>query len=148
LTTAATAGGLNPVFGADTSVAAAGGGAYLVGTVTSANTDVIVLQSGVALTSGATGGDLSLSANGSELLKALTNGTAADTYTQIQAAGAGQSAYLLGYQNGSAFLYLASDAAAAGGNNDGAWQVAEIHLIGTFTGITANALVAGNFILA
>jgi hypothetical protein len=120
----------------------------LVGTVTSANTDVIVLQSGVALTSGATGGDLSLSANGSELLKALTNGTAADTYTQIQAAGAGQSAYLLGYQNGSAFLYLASDAAAAGGNNDGAWQVAEIHLIGTFTGITANALVAGNFVLA
>jgi hypothetical protein len=148
LTTAATAGGLNPVFGADTSVAAAGGGAYLVGAVTSANTDVIVLQSGAALTSGATGGDLTLSANGSELLKALTNGTAADTYTQIQAAGAGQSAYLLGYQNGSAFLYLASDAAAAGGNNDGAWQVAEIHLIGTFSGITANALVAGNFILA
>ncbi len=148
LTTVGTTAGLNPVFGADSSVAATGGGAYLIGTVTSANTDVIVLQSGVALTSGTNGGDLTLSANGSELLKALTSNTAADTYTQIQAAGAGHSTYLLGYQNGSAFLYWASDAAAAGGNNDGAWQVAEIHLIGTFTGIAANALVAGNSILA
>jgi hypothetical protein len=147
LTTAGTAGGLTAVFGADSSVAATGGGAYLIGAVTSANTDVIVLQSGVALTSGTNGGDLTLSANGSELLKALTSNTAADAYTQVQAAGAGHSAYLLGYQNGSAFLYLASDAAAAGGNNDGAWQVAEIHLIGTFGGVGANALVAGNFIL-
>lgn len=150
LTTAATAGGLNPVLGADTNIVtgASAGGTYLIGTATSANSDVIVLQSGLELSTGANGGDLTVSGNGSELLKALTNNTAADGYSQIQAAGAGQSAYLLGYQNGNAFLYLASDAVAAGGNNDGAWQATEIHLIGTFNGIASNTLVAGNFILA
>ncbi len=150
LTTAGTAGGLNPVFGADTNIITgfSVGGSYLIGTATSANSDVIVLQSGLDLITGPNGGNLTTSANGSELLKALSNNTAADGYSQIQAAGTGHSAYLLGYQGGSAFLYLASDAAAAGGNSDGAWQAAEIHLIGTFSSIAANALVAGNFVLA
>ncbi|MCK6441256.1 beta strand repeat-containing protein [Elstera cyanobacteriorum] len=148
LTTVGTAAGLNAVVGADSSVAGTGGGAYVIGAVTSANSDIIALQSGTTLTSGTMGGDLSASINGTELLKALTNGGAADSYTQITAAGAGHSTYLLAYQNGNAYLYLASDAAAAGGNNDGAWQAAEIHLIGTFTGITANALINSNFVLA
>ena len=74
------------------------------------------------------------------MLKALTSNTAADAYTQIQAAGAGHSTYLLGYQNGSAFLYLASDAAAAGGNNDGAWQVAEIVKRCDFVSVGSNDL--------
>ncbi len=148
LTTVGTAAGINAVIGADTTLAGVGGGAYVIGGVTSANTDVIVLRGGSSLTSGATGGDLAASVNGTEVLKGLTDGAAADSYTQITAAGAGHSTYLLAYQNGNAYLYLASDAAAAGGNNDGAWQAAEIHLIGTFSGVTANAFVAANFLLA
>lgn len=146
-----TAVGAAPVVTADTSAAAAGGAAYALtmGAITTATTDVIVLQNGAALTSGTNGGDLSLTTaaglNGTELLKALTSNAAADTYTQITAVGTDAAAYLVAYQGGNAYVYLASDAAAAGGNGDGAWQAGEIQLVGTLQNVAANGLVAGNY---
>ena len=93
-------------------------GAYVFTGGTFANADIVVLGSGAALTSGANGGDLSLttapSLNGTELLKALTDGTAADTYIAIAAASASNQAYLLDYQGGNAYPYHANDADASG----------------------------------
>lgn len=135
-----TAAAAAPVVTADTTVAGAPAGAYTLTGVTTATADVIVLQNGVALTSGANGGDLSASTNGSELLKALTNADAADAYTGITSAGADGAAYLLAYQGGNAYLYVASDA-----NADGVLQGTEIALIGTFNTVAANGLTAANY---
>lgn len=150
-TTVATAVGAAPVVTADTTAAGVGGAAYgltMAGGITTATTDVIVLQNGAALTTGVNGGDLSLTTaaglNGTELLKALTTNAAADTYTEITAV-ANAAAYLVAYQGGNAYIYLARDAVAAGGNGDGAWQAAEIQLVGTLQNVVANGLVGANY---
>ena len=83
---------------------------------------------------------MSLSTNGSELLKALTSGDAADTYTGITAAAAGNKCYLLAYQGGKAYLYFASDA-----DSNGAIVASEIALIATLDGVGADALTAANW---
>jgi len=139
-TTVGTAGGAAPVVTADTSAAAAGGGAYALTGATTAATDVIILQNGAALTSGANGGDLSASNNGTELLKALTNSAATDAYTGITTAGASNTAYFVAYQGGNAYIYIGVDTSA-----DSVISAAEISLIGTLTGVAANGLTAANY---
>ena len=130
-----------PVVTADTSAAGTPGGAYtLTGGVTTGNADVIVLQNGASLTSGPNGGDLLASTNGSELLKALTNADAADAYTGISCNSPGDSVYLLAYQGGKAFLYLASDA-----DSTGVISATEIALIATLDAVAANGLTSANY---
>jgi S-layer protein len=142
-TAAVTPASAPPVFTDDTTSAATGGGVYaLTGASTSAS-DIIVLQAGADLTSGTNGGDLSLTTaaglNGTELLKALTNSAAADTYTQITTSVAGDTGFMLAYQGGNAYLYHF----AAG--VDSAIVASEIQLIGTLSGVAADSLVQGNF---
>ena len=139
-TTVGTAAAAAPVVTDDTSTAGTGGVAYALTGATTAAADVVVLQKGASLTSGVSGGDLSLSTNGSELLKALTSGDAADTYSGITAAGANDKCYLLAYQGGKAYLYFASDA-----NGDSAIVASEIALIATLDGVGADALTAANW---
>ena len=144
-TSVETAAGYAPVVTYDTTAAGIpdGGipdGAYTLTGVTTANADVIVMQSGVALTSGAEGGDLLASTDGSELLKALTDDSAIDAYTGITSDGNYGAAYLLAYQGGKAFLYLARDA-----DDNGFIISTEIALIGTFDNVAANGLTADNY---
>ena len=130
-TTAATVAGAAVVTN-DTTGAGVGGAAYALTGATTAVTDVILLQSGAALTAaGVNSGDLSLATatDGTELLKALTTAAAADTYTGITAAAAGNKAYLVAVQAGNTYVYLASDA-----NSDALITASEIVLVGTFTG--------------
>jgi hypothetical protein len=140
-TTVATAHGTAPVVTDDTSAAGAGGGAYTMTGATTANADVIVLQAGAELTSGANGGDLSAATNGSELLKALTSDTAADTYTGITATDT-NIGYMLAYQGGNAYLYAFDDDDAV---VDGLVTSAEIDLVATFVDVGVDSLLQANF---
>lgn len=143
-TTAGTAAGTAPVVATDTTVASTGTVPYGLGGITTTTTDVIVLQNGAALTTGTNGGDLSLTTaaglDGTELLKALTDNTLADTYTEITTDAGSDAAYLVAYQGGNAYIYLASDT-----SGDSAWQAAEIQLVGTLQNVAANGLVADNY---
>ena len=75
--------------------------------------------------------------DGTELLKALSSVNVAAT--SITATTAGDDFYLVGYQNGNAYLYQVV--------NDGDANVvaAEIALVGVFNGVAAGAFVAGDF---
>jgi len=80
--------------------------------------------------------------NGTELLKALSSTTTAATNITVTNATAGGLAgfYIAAYQNGNAYIYYAT---ATGG--DALFIASEIALVGVLNGVTANALVAGNF---
>jgi len=89
-------------------------------------------------------GDLSAANNGSELLKMFettTSGT--EGVGTLQFAGADATpvkTYLLAYDDGKAFLYLA--------NSADRWVVAdEIRLVGTFDGVTTGAFDASHFVM-
>jgi Ca2+-binding RTX toxin-like protein len=128
-----------PVTTDDTTTAGAGGGSYAMTGATSANADVVILQSGTALTTGANGGDLSAATDGTELLKALTDNTAADTYTGITVGTAADSFYAVAYQGGKAYVYLITES-----TGDTLAAAAEIELIATLNTITADTIVQGN----
>ena len=140
LTKLNTAHGAAPVLKDDTQTAGAGGGAYAMATATSANGDVVILQQGAVLTSGANGGDLSAASDGSELLKALTNNGAADTYTGITVAAAGDEFIAVAYQGGNAYIYLVQE-----DSGDTLAAANEIELIAVLTGVAADALDVNNF---
>ena len=128
-TTVATVAGPATVT-ASTTVGVLGGAAYTLAGGTTANADVVVLNNGGQLTGpGVNSGDLSLittTNDGTELLKALTDNTAADAFTGITAV-AGNKSYLLAIQGANSYLYLANDA-----DNSGLITAAEIQLVGTF----------------
>lgn len=105
-----------------------------VGTKTTATADVLVISTTLSAN-----GNLSLAADGTELLKALSTTTTAAT--QITAANANDDFYLVAYQNGNAYVYQVTNGA------DTAVIATEITLIGTLNGITAGSLVAGDFTL-
>jgi hypothetical protein len=136
-TTVATAAGTAAVFGASTTAAGGGGGAVALTGVSSTLADVIFLTVGAV---GANTGDLSASTTGVELLKAMTDATAADTYTGITANTAADKVYFAAVQGGITYLYYA-DAGAA----DTTFSAAEILLVGTFNSAT---LVGGDFVMA
>jgi hypothetical protein len=99
--------------------------------------DVIFLTVGAVA---ANTGDLSASSTGVELLKAMTDATAADTYTGITATTAADKVYFAATQGGVTYLYYAS-----AGTGDTTFAAAEILLVGTFT---ATTLVGGDFVIA
>lgn len=138
-TTLNTAQGGAAVVTNDTTTAGAGGGAYTLTGVTSANADVIKLQSGASLTSGTNGGDLNASIDGTELLKALTSNAGADTYTGITATN-GNSTILLATQGTTTYVYQAVEA-----NADGLYTAAEIQLVGALTNVSAANFTTTNF---
>lgn len=140
-TTLGTAATTAPVITDDTSAAGAGAAEYTLTGVTTATADVIVLQQGASLTSGANGGDLSAASDGSELLKALTDNTALDFFSGI-VSGEGDEVYLLAYQGGTAYLYFAADTA---GDADNVISASEIALIATLNAVGDDGLIAANF---
>lgn len=82
-------------------------------------------------------GNLSLVTDGSELLKMFDNGTA--SVTSLEFTGDGPvNTYLLGYDNGEAYLYLADSV-------DRWVQAAEISLVGIFEGVATGAFDALHF---
>jgi hypothetical protein len=99
------------------------GGAQAVATTT----DVYELLG----TNGANG-DLSLSTNGTELLKLL--GTQDSAATSITTEATGDAYYLIAYDNGNAYMYLASSGA------DALATATEITLVAVF-----NSTAVGNF---
>jgi Ca2+-binding RTX toxin-like protein len=137
-TTLATTVNTAPVTTDDTTTAGAGGGSYAMTGATSANADVVILQAGAALTTGANGGDLSAATDGTELLKALTDNSAPDTYSGITV-GQAESFYAVAYQGGKAYVYLITES-----TGDTLAAAAEIELIATLNTITADTIVQGN----
>ena len=138
-TDAGTTDGAAPVLEDDTSTAAAGGGAYAMTTADTGTDDVVVLQSGAALSTGTNGGDLSAATDGTELLKALTNTAAADTYTGITLDNADDGFIAIAYQGGNAYVYR-----VLGNDGDTLAEADEIALIATLTGVAADSIVVGN----
>ena len=95
-----------------------------------------ILEIAVTLSSN---GDLDTATDGTELLKALsTSATAAATQITVDAAGSG---YLIGYQDGNAYLY-AIDAGVGT-----AVVASEMTLVSVIENITAGALSAGDFLV-
>ena len=136
-TTATTTAGAADVV--DSTTAATTGGADYVLTGAVSNADDVILLTVTA--AGANSGDLATLGvlDGTELLKALTDATAADNHTGIAATAANDKVYLAAAQGGSTYLYYADDA-----NGDGVFVAAEIVLIGKADAV----LDAGSFILA
>ena len=91
-----------------------------------------------ATAAGANSGDLSAALDGSELLKALTNATAADTYTGITTTATDDKVYFAVNQGGVTYLYHGED-----GDSDDLIDASELVLIGTFDAV----LDAGSFTL-
>jgi len=126
---------------------AAGTGAVALGLTgaTTGNCDVILMANVTAV--GVNSGNLSLTTaaglSGTELLKALTDATAADTYTGITAAAASQKVYIQALQGGVNYIYFASDA-----NADSLIVASEIVLVGTVTTTAGGALVQADFAVA
>jgi Ca2+-binding RTX toxin-like protein len=122
------------VVGNSTTAAGAGGGALALTGATTSTKDVIIFNNVTA--AGTNSGDLSKSLDGTELLKALTSDTAADTYTGITAV-ASSKVYLSATQGGVTYLYYAEN------DGDTLLEADEIFLIGTFDA----ELDAGSFFL-
>ena len=128
----ATGVGIAPVDTTDTTAAADGNnGAYGMTGVTTANADLIILQSGATLGSR---GDLDAATDGTELLKALS--TTANPYSHITAV-ASNTTYFLAYQGGNAYLYHLTN------DGDTSAVAAEFTLVMTLTGVSADALGDG-----
>jgi Ca2+-binding RTX toxin-like protein len=143
-TTVGTAAG-NAVATSNTTAAGAGGGALAMTGATTANCDVIIMDNVQVVH--ANTGDLSLTTaaglDGTELLKALTNNGAADTYTGITAAAASQKVYIQATQANVNYLYYAFDA-----NADSLIVASEITLVGTITTTAPGALVQADYTVA
>ena len=137
-TTVATGAGA-AVVATSTTAAGVGGGAIAIATASSSTKDVVILTVTAA---GVNSGDLSASTNGTELLKALTDATAADTYTAITASTAADKCYFAATQGGNTYVYYA-DSSADG--TTASFSAADIILVGTFNSAT---LVAGDYVLA
>ncbi|MBA2673510.1 hypothetical protein [Ramlibacter sp.] len=82
-------------------------------------------------------GNLGAALDGSELLKALSSTNTAAT--QLTSTGTNDDFYVVAYQSGNAYLYLASN-----GNNT-AVIASEITLVGVMQGVAAASLSAGDF---
>jgi Ca2+-binding RTX toxin-like protein len=136
-TTLGTATGVAAVGGTSTTTATtqAASAAYALTGVAAATQDIIFLTVAAASTAN---GILANATDGTELLKALTDTTAADAHTGITVAIAGQKTYFAATQGGTTYLYYGASGA------DTAIVAAELLLVGTFTGAT---LVAGDFVM-
>ncbi|MDA9612015.1 hypothetical protein N9S63_01875 [OM182 bacterium] len=138
-TTVTTAVGAARAISSTTTAGTGGGALALTGASTTAD-DVLIFDNVTAV--GVNSGDLSAAVDGSELLKALTNASAADAYTGITATGAGDKGYMLAVQGGNSYVYQYD----SNGNGTNTLVAAdEIALIGTFTG---TVLVAGDFVIS
>ena len=144
-TTVSTAAGATAITGTSTTAAGTGGGNYTLAgnntaatpaTITTANTDLIRLTVTAA---GTNSGDLSAATDGTELLKALTDATAADTYNGIVAAN-NDKGYIQATQGGKTYLYYYKNDA------DTLLAAAEIILVGVFD--NGVVLTAGDITLA
>jgi len=86
-----------------------------------------------------TNGTLSATAtDGTELLKALSSTTTASTGLTVDTEG--DNFYAIAYQNGNAYLYEINEGAGTK-----LAVAADIHLVGVFNGIAANAFATGDF---
>ncbi len=133
-TTAATTTGNNAVFTTTTAALVAGNAAYVT---TGSTTTSDIIEIDVALSSF---GNLAANGvvDGSELLKALgSTNVAAGSITATTVA---DSLYVVAYQGGNAYLYLAADA-----NSNGAIVASEIQLVGVFNGVAQGAFASGDF---
>jgi Ca2+-binding RTX toxin-like protein len=83
-------------------------------------------------------GDLSLVTNGTELLKLL--GTQDSTATSITTEANGDAYYIIAYDNGNAYMYLANAGA------DAIATAAEITLVAVFTNTTVGNFAAGDIL--
>jgi hypothetical protein len=138
-TTVATAANNLPVLDVNTVAAGGGGGAYAATGAPTNASDVIILST-AALTTGTNGGDLSAATDGTELLKALTDNTAADAYTGLTTTAEGDDFYAVAYQGGNAYIYLVNE-----GGGTLLAVAADIKLVATLTGVAANALDVNDF---
>jgi hypothetical protein len=139
-TTVATAANTLPVVNVNSVAAGTGGVAYAAtGAATNAS-DVVILSTS-ALTTGTNGGDLSAATDGTELLKALTNNAAADTYTGLTTTAEGDDFYAVAYQGGNAYIYLVNE-----GTGTTLAVAADIKLVATLTGVAVNALDQADFL--
>jgi hypothetical protein len=138
-TTVGTAAGNLPVFDTNTVAAGGGGGTYAATGAPTNASDVIILST-TALTTGTNGGDLSAATDGTELLKALTDNTAADTYTALVTTANLDKFYAVAYQGGNAYIYYVEE---TGSNLQAA--AGEIELVATLTGVLVNALDVNDF---
>jgi hypothetical protein len=135
-TTATTGAGAADLV-ASTTAAGTGGGALAIATASSSADDVVHFTNVTA--AGVNSGDLSSATDGTELLKALTDASAADTYTGITATTAADTVYFTATQGGVTYIYHAD-----AGSGDNLFAAAEIQLIGTADA----ALDAGSFLIA
>jgi Ca2+-binding RTX toxin-like protein len=146
-TTVATAAAGTAITGTSTTAAAAGGGAYTLAgnntagtpaTITTGNVDIIKIANIAAAS--ANNGDLSTAGvlDGTELLKAMTDTTATDTYNGIVST-IGDTGYIQATQGGVTYLYYYAET----GNTS--LTAAEIILVGTFS--NGAVLVAGDITL-
>ena len=147
-TTVTTAAAATAITGTSTTAAAAGNATYTLAgnntagtpaTITTGNVDIIKIAN--IATASANNGDLSTAGvlDGTELLKAMTDTTATDTYTGIVSTN-GDTGYIQATQGGVTYLYYYAES----GNTTLA--AAEIILVGTFS--NAAVLVAGDITLA
>ena len=125
-TTLETAAGAAPVSFLSTTAAAAGGGTYTP-SAAAATADVLRLTVSAVTANG----DLSAATDGTQLLRALTEATVTgDTYTGIVTANA-DIGYIMTTQAGTTYLYYYAET-----GNNALIGAAEIHLVGTFVGVT------------
>jgi len=133
-TTDATAAGAAVVAtSTSTPTNAAGTASYALTTAVSNANDVVILP---VTAVGANSGDLSLATDGTELLKALTDATAADTHTGITATAQADKVIFSATQGGVTYVYY-GDA----GVGNAVFAAAEILLVATVDA----TLVAADF---
>jgi Ca2+-binding RTX toxin-like protein len=131
-TTDATSAG-PAVVATNSTAAGTGGGALAIATATSTANDVVILN---VTAVGSNSGDLSASTDGTELLKALTDATAADTYTGITATTQADKVIFSATQGGVTYVYYAD-----AGVGNAVFAAAEILLVATVDA----TLVAADF---
>jgi hypothetical protein len=146
-TTVGTAASATAITGTSTTAAAAGGGTYTLAgnntagtpaTITTGNVDIIKIANIAAAS--ANNGDLATAGvlDGTELLKAMTDTTAADAYTGIVSTN-GDTGYIQATQGGVTYLYYYAETANT------LLTASEILLVGTFS--NGAVLVAGDITL-
>jgi len=131
-TTDATSAGA-AVVATSTTSPSTGGGALAIATASSNAHDVVILN---VTAVGGNSGNLASSTTGVELLKALTDASAADTYTGITATAAADKVIFSATQGGVTYVYYAD---AGSGNT--LFAAAEILLVATVDA----TLVAADF---
>jgi hypothetical protein len=130
--------GADPDFAASSNTTLTSGAAAFALTGGNTTTDDIIE---ITATLSANGTLSATAVDGTELLKALSSTTTAATGLTVDTNG--DTFYAVAYQNGNAYLYEIIEGAGAS-----LAVAADIHLIGVFNTITANAFATGDFTIA